>query len=98
MGALTFTQPDKQRYPCLQLAIDAFHSGQAATTALNAANEIAVQKFLDGTIRFTDIVKVNEKVVEKQASKEPNSVEEVLAIDQRVRKAANEAIYNLQKN
>lgn len=98
MGALTFTQPDKQRYPCLQLAIDACHSGQAATIALNAANEIAVQKFLDGTIKFTDIVKVNEKVVEEQASKEPSSVEEVLAIDQRVRKAANEVIYNLQKN
>ncbi|WP_339058200.1 1-deoxy-D-xylulose-5-phosphate reductoisomerase [Candidatus Regiella endosymbiont of Tuberolachnus salignus] len=98
MGALTFTQPDKQRYPCLPLAIDACHSGQTATTALNAANEVAVQKFLDGTIRFTDIVKVNEKVVEKQTSKEPNSVEEVLEIDQLARKEANEVICNLRKN
>ncbi|GFN45704.1 1-deoxy-D-xylulose-5-phosphate reductoisomerase [Candidatus Regiella insecticola] len=98
MGALTFSQPDKQCYPCLQLAIDACHSGQTATTALNAANEVAVQAFLDGTIRFTDIVKVNEKVVEKQTSKKPNSVEEVLEIDQLARKEANEIICNLQKN
>lgn len=98
MGPLTFTKPNKQRYPCLQLAIDAFHRGQAATTALNAANEIAVQKFLDGTIKFTDIIKVNEKIVEKQSSREPNSIEEILEIDKRVRKEANKAIYNFQKN
>ena len=52
---LTFIEPDFARYPNLKLAIDAFAEGQYATTAMNAANEIAVQAFLDGYIKFTDI-------------------------------------------
>ncbi len=46
LSALTFSAPDYQRYPCLKLAMDAFEQGQAATTALNAANEITVAAFL----------------------------------------------------
>lgn len=46
VGELTFMQPDFSRYPCLELAIEACYSGQHATTALNAANEIAVEAFL----------------------------------------------------
>ncbi|EEQ02540.1 1-deoxy-D-xylulose 5-phosphate reductoisomerase [Yersinia rohdei ATCC 43380] len=45
---LTFDTPDYQRYPCLKLAIDACNAGQAATTALNAANEVSVMAFLGG--------------------------------------------------
>ena len=88
MSALSFGEPDYARYPCLKLAMEAFEQGQAATTALNAANEIAVAAFLDGQIRFTDIAAVNLAVLEHLDLSEPQSVEAVLAIDVRAREEA----------
>ncbi|MFP1590798.1 hypothetical protein ACLB1M_04590 [Escherichia coli] len=61
----TFAAPDHDRYPCLKLAMEAFEQGQAATTALNAANEITVAAFLAQQIRFTDIAALNLSVLEK---------------------------------
>lgn len=89
IGSLTFAEPERARYPCLYLAIDAFDSGQAATTALNAANEIAVAAFLQQRIRFTDISVVNQKVVECLTLSEPTSIEMVLDIDRQAREAAS---------
>ncbi|MGL5242332.1 MAG: 1-deoxy-D-xylulose-5-phosphate reductoisomerase [Kluyvera ascorbata] len=88
LGALSFSEPDYARYPCLKLAMDAFEQGQAATTALNAANEISVAAFLDGQIRFTDIAALNLAVLEQRDLREPQSVDEVLAIDAWAREAA----------
>ncbi|HGJ5880493.1 MAG TPA: 1-deoxy-D-xylulose-5-phosphate reductoisomerase, partial [Arsenophonus nasoniae] len=65
LSSLTFIAPDYQRYPCLKLAIDACHHGQAATTILNAANEVSVAAFLAGKLRFTDIAQVNLDIVER---------------------------------
>src|SRR5476649_96163 len=70
MGALSFSEPDYARYPCLQLAIEASNTGQAATTALNAANEISVAAFLNGEIRFTDIASINRQVMDELVSAE----------------------------
>ncbi|SFN16411.1 1-deoxy-D-xylulose 5-phosphate reductoisomerase [Izhakiella capsodis] len=92
MSALTFTEPDYVRYPCLQLAMDACNEGQAATTALNAANEIAVAAFLDGQIRFTDIAALNVSVLESLQIAEPESVNEVLEIDHQARNMALSAL------
>lgn len=83
--ALTFFEPDYQRYPCLRLAIEASESGQAATTIINAANEIAVDAFLNGRIRFTDISTINSEVLQQLNLSEPMSVEEVLEIDAQAR-------------
>lgn len=88
MGALSFSEPDYARYPCLKLAMDAFEQGQAATTALNAANEISVAAFLDGQIRFTDIAALNLAVLEHLNLREPQNVDEVLIIDASAREAA----------
>ena len=88
MGSLSFSEPDYARYPCLKLAMEAFEQGQAATTALNAANEIAVAAFLDGQIRFTDIAAVNMAVLEHLELSEPQSVEAVMEIDVRAREEA----------
>ncbi|HED1542683.1 TPA: 1-deoxy-D-xylulose-5-phosphate reductoisomerase [Kluyvera cryocrescens] len=88
MGSLSFSEPDYARYPCLKLAMEAFEQGQAATTALNAANEIAVAAFLDGQIRFTDIAAVNLAVLEHLELSEPQSVEAVVEIDVRAREEA----------
>ena len=89
MGSLSFSEPDYARYPCLKLAMEAFEQGQAATTALNAANEIAVAAFLDGQIRFTDIAAVNMAVLEHLELSEPQSVEAVMEIDVRAREEAS---------
>ena len=88
LSSLTFVQPDYQRYPCLELAIDACHEGQAATTALNGANEITVAAFLEGKIRFTDIAKINHKTMDKLDFSEPVSIDEVLEIDACARREA----------
>lgn len=88
IGALTFSEPERERYPCLYLAIEAFDAGQAATTALNAANEVAVAAFLQQQIRFTDISTVNQKVVECMTLAEPTSIEMVLEIDRQAREVA----------
>ncbi|ATA20868.1 1-deoxy-D-xylulose 5-phosphate reductoisomerase [Gibbsiella quercinecans] len=88
MGALSFSEPDPKRYPCLFLAIEACDAGQAATTTLNAANEIAVAAFLQQQIRFSDIAAVNRRVVEQLALPEPVSIDEVLEIDRQARETA----------
>jgi len=88
IGALTFEQPDEERYPCLRLAMDAFEQGQAATTTLNAANEVAVAAFLQGKIRFTDIAALNRRTLERMALTEPRSVDDVVAIDGEARSLA----------
>lgn len=89
MSALTFSEPDYARYPCLKLAIDASIAGQAATTTLNAANEIAVAAFLASEIRFTDIAALNVAVLETVSCQEPSSVEAVIAIDREARAMAS---------
>ena len=96
IGALTFLAPDYQRYPCLKLAIDACAAGQAATTALNASNEIAVEAFLNGHIRFTDIAALNHQVLETVQFTEPDSVEAVMEIDEQTRRITGDLLATLQ--
>lgn len=89
---MTFCEPDYQRYPCLKLAMDAFEIGQAATTALNAANEISVAAFLENRLRFTDIAAVNSEVLSGINFPEPESIEEVLSIDSLAREVAKKQV------
>lgn len=89
---LTFIEPDFARYPNLKLAIDAFAAGQYATTAMNAANEVAVDAFLNEKIRFTDIVEVNRQVVENIAPIQVKEIADVLHIDKLARDVAQQAI------
>lgn len=89
---LTFIEPDFARYPNLKLAMDAFAAGQYATTAMNAANEVAVQAFLDEHIKFTDIAQINRHIVEQMNATQISCIDDVLAIDQQARALANEAL------
>ncbi|WP_194756054.1 1-deoxy-D-xylulose-5-phosphate reductoisomerase [Aliidiomarina indica] len=88
LGALTFTAPDSARYPCLQLAIDACWAGQAATTTLNAANEVAVAAFLDGRIQFGDIANLCGQVLERVQLPKVSQLDEILACDEEARAMA----------
>ncbi|MDD2170845.1 1-deoxy-D-xylulose-5-phosphate reductoisomerase [Glaesserella parasuis] len=89
---LTFIEPDFARYPNLKLAIEVFAEGQYATTAMNAANEIAVEAFLNDQIRFTDIVEVNRQVVENIAPVQVKEIADVLHIDKLAREVAKQHI------
>lgn len=92
---MTFSAPDYQRYPCLKLAMDAFEQGQAATTALNAANEITVAAFTAQQIRFTDIADLNLSVLDKMDLQEPQSVDDVLKVDAIAREVARKEVMRL---
>ncbi|MCF2859434.1 1-deoxy-D-xylulose-5-phosphate reductoisomerase [Pseudoalteromonas sp. SMS1] len=92
MRDFTFTHPDYSRYPNLKLAIDACRHGQAATTALNAANEVSVAAFLDKRINFMDIFRVNEQVLERSTLNDLKSLDEILDMDSQARRLAGQII------
>ncbi|MGP1931346.1 MAG: 1-deoxy-D-xylulose-5-phosphate reductoisomerase [Arsenophonus sp. ET-YP4-MAG3] len=95
LSSLTFIAPDYQRYPCLKLAIDAYHHGQASTIILNAANEVSVAAFLAGQLRFTDIAQINLYTVERLNLAEPDNIDTVLEIDNEARQIATNYIETL---
>ncbi|MBQ1782641.1 MAG: 1-deoxy-D-xylulose-5-phosphate reductoisomerase [Gammaproteobacteria bacterium] len=88
VGDLSFGEPDLQRYPCLALAQQACWSGQAACTALNAANEEAVAAFLEGRISYPRIAAVVADVLGLDYGNEPVCLDGVLAVDTMARQAA----------
>ncbi|WP_045394149.1 1-deoxy-D-xylulose-5-phosphate reductoisomerase [Vibrio rotiferianus] len=94
VSELTFLQPDFARYPCLKLAIDACYEGQHATTALNAANEVAVDAFLNNGLGFTDIARINESVLNKitasHTTENVNNLESLIELDRMSRTIALE--------
>ncbi|AUJ70525.1 1-deoxy-D-xylulose-5-phosphate reductoisomerase [Pseudoalteromonas sp. NC201] len=92
----TFTKPDFNRYPNLKLAIDACRSGQAATTTVNAANEIAVAAFLEGKIGFCDIYRVNALTLEHSELSVLESVESIMETDRTARHRAQQIIATLR--
>lgn len=92
MSKLKFFSPNYKRYPCLKLAIDAFDCGQSSIIILNAANEITVHEFLLKKIKFNDIAKINQNILEKITLSEPNNIESILEIDMETRKKTKEYI------
>lgn len=92
LGALTFGQAEAARYPCLQLAIDACWQGQAATTTLNAANEVAVAAFLQGRIEFGAIAQICESVLAQAELPSITSIDAVLDCDANARRIAQALI------
>lgn len=88
LGALTFEQPCCERFPCLRLAMDAMTAGGTFPTALNAANEVAVEGFLAGRIGFLQIANLVRDVLDNWESREPESLDEVIAADHRARELA----------
>jgi 1-deoxy-D-xylulose-5-phosphate reductoisomerase len=90
MGTLTFEAPDVTRFPSLALAYEAGRAGGSMTTVLNAANEVAVELFLAEQIRFTDIPRLVDACMQKQAPREPHSIKDILATDVDTRHLARE--------
>lgn len=91
---LTFCRPDTSRFPMLQYAYDVLQEGKAYSIAYNASNEIAVNQFINKRIGFMDIHRVVYKTLQDDWGYSPESFEEVLDIDRRVRSRTMELIEN----
>ena len=88
IGQLAFEQPDFRRFPCLKLAYDALEAGGTAPTILNAANEIAVQAFLDRQIGFRMIDQVIARVMDRLPHGSADDIDAIFEQDRRAREAA----------
>ena len=82
---LKFEKPDLEKFKCLKLAFKAIEMGHSAQVVLNAANEVAVKKFLDKEITYTEIPRMIEKALDNHKVIPLTSVEEILALDKKVR-------------
>jgi 1-deoxy-D-xylulose-5-phosphate reductoisomerase len=93
VGQLTFREPDRAKYPCMELAYAAGRAGGTMPAALNAANEQAVALFLEERIHFLDIPRLIERVCERHRADltATPSLEDVLAVDGWARQAVLEA-------
>ncbi|HVC37980.1 MAG TPA: 1-deoxy-D-xylulose-5-phosphate reductoisomerase [Gammaproteobacteria bacterium] len=91
LGHLDFELPNLDTFPCLQLARQAAQAGGSAPVILNAANEVAVQAFLEGQLSFTAIAQVVQYTMEQLIFSSPDSIEAVLECDQRARVMAKAA-------
>jgi 1-deoxy-D-xylulose-5-phosphate reductoisomerase len=89
-GTLTFEKPDTDRFPCLQLAYDALTAGDSACIAINGANEVAVELFLNSKIKFMDIPRLITSVLEKHETINNPTLDEIIEIDQWARNVTNE--------
>ena len=90
VARLDFQRPDEQRFPCLRLAREAAAAGNSAPAMLNAANEIAVAAFLDGRIRYPQIARIIEEVLNSEPVVAVNELEAVFAADAKARTLAQQ--------
>ncbi|UVI32534.1 1-deoxy-D-xylulose-5-phosphate reductoisomerase [Paenibacillus spongiae] len=81
LGALHFREMDPDRYPCLRMAYESGRIGRSATTVFNAANEVAVARFLEGAITFLDIERVIADVLERHSVTDVPDVAAIMEID-----------------
>jgi 1-deoxy-D-xylulose-5-phosphate reductoisomerase len=96
MNDLSFREPDLQRFPCLGLAFEAMRRGGSAPATLNAANEIAVESFLEGRIGFDRIPQLVEATLERAELCRLDSLDEVLEHDREARRIARRIAEQLQ--
>jgi 1-deoxy-D-xylulose-5-phosphate reductoisomerase len=92
IARLDFEAPDVTRFPALRLAREALEAGGAAPIVLNAANEVAVAKFLASAIRFTDIAAIVEEALDGADFVNPRSIADVLEIDRTTRSRVDSAM------
>jgi len=85
---LDFAAPDLNKFPCLRLAYEAAALGGAKTIALNAADEVAVAAFLEGSIAFNDIARTIEETLRETPDRHPESIKQVLEVDAESRRIA----------
>jgi 1-deoxy-D-xylulose-5-phosphate reductoisomerase len=96
MGSLTFEEPAREDFPCLDLAYRALEAGRSLPIVLNAANEVAVASFLEGHLRFTSIPDVIVRTMDAHHAGPAEGLRDVRRIDAWARAHADEAVRELQ--
>jgi 1-deoxy-D-xylulose-5-phosphate reductoisomerase len=91
-GPLQFSAPDLKRFPCLGFAYQALQQGRDASIWLNAANEIAVQSFLERKIRYLEIPRLLQSVLDVCPGHIASDIDSVIAMDQQARQVAHNII------
>jgi len=86
LGRMEFYQPDLERFPAIRLAWRALEEGQASAVALNAANEVAVDAFLNGKIPFTHIYRLAESAMDRFGRQPIGSLDDLLRMDHDIRR------------
>ncbi len=97
VGKLTFCKPDHERFPCLRLGYESLRIGGTMPAAMNAANEVAVEAFLQNGIRFLEIAKVIQQTMDAHAPKEIHSLEDALDADRWARDKAESLVHALPR-
>jgi len=97
IGTLTFCKPDHDRFPCLRLGYESLRIGGTMPAAMNAANEIAVDAFLNGGIRFTDISDIIQSTMQAHIPQPVLSVEAALEADRWAREKADSLFHTLAR-
>jgi len=97
IGTLTFCKPDYDRFPCLRLGYESLRIGGTMPAAMNAANEIAVDAFLNGGIRFTDISDIIQSTMQAHTPQPVLSVEAALEADRWAREKADSLVHTLAR-
>ncbi|MYD78080.1 MAG: hypothetical protein F4239_04010 [Gammaproteobacteria bacterium] len=95
MSAMSFESPDFIRFPCLKLAAEVARCEGTAPAVMNAANEIAVEAFLESRIQFTDIHTVVAHCVDDMGNDDCESIPQVIEIDRKARNIAQKKVFQL---
>jgi 1-deoxy-D-xylulose-5-phosphate reductoisomerase len=97
IGTLTFCKPDHDRFPCLGLGYESLRVGGTMPATMNAANEVAVEAFLNGGIRFVDIAEIIRATMEAHQPREVESLDDALETDRWAREKAESFVHALAK-
>lgn len=98
LGQLNFAEPDPNRFPAFDVALQALKQGDSAPTVLNAANEIAVAAFLEGNISFLDIASIIDETLQTMEMQPIPTIDEALHFDSAARAMAQKLIANILMN
>jgi 1-deoxy-D-xylulose-5-phosphate reductoisomerase len=97
IAKLTFCKPDHDRFPCLGLGYESLQIGGTMPATMNAANEIAVEAFLNGGIRFTDIAEIIRNTMDVHTTKDVETLEDALEADRWAREKAESVVVALAR-
>lgn len=97
IAKLTFCKPDHNRFPCLGLGYESLRIGGTMPATMNAANEIAVEAFLNGGIRFTDIAEIIRSTMDVHTAKDVETLEDALQADRWAREKAESLVVSLAR-
>ncbi|HEU4685314.1 MAG TPA: 1-deoxy-D-xylulose-5-phosphate reductoisomerase [Nitrospira sp.] len=97
VGRLSFCRPDHDRFPCLQLGYESLRVGGTMPAAMNAANEVAVEAFLNGGIKFTAIADIIRSTMEAHRPREVEMIEDALDTDRWARQKAESLVVSLAR-